>query len=85
MLRHACGFKLANGGHDTRSLQNVLAFDMRVRRWGGHSCPKWLGSGVEKPGSSAFRRQGIPLRFPVSQVLAFRSLLAALRWFTENG
>ena len=24
MLRHACGFKLANGGYDTRSLQNVL-------------------------------------------------------------
>jgi type 1 fimbriae regulatory protein FimB/type 1 fimbriae regulatory protein FimE len=22
MLRHACGFKLANDGHDTRSLQH---------------------------------------------------------------
>jgi site-specific recombinase XerD len=22
MLRHACGFKLANDGHDTRSLQS---------------------------------------------------------------
>src|SRR5262245_36535030 len=24
MLRHACGFKLANDGHDTRSLQQYL-------------------------------------------------------------
>jgi len=24
MLRHACGFKLANEGHDTRSLQHYL-------------------------------------------------------------
>ena len=24
MLRHACGFKLANEGHDTRSLQAYL-------------------------------------------------------------
>ena len=24
MLRHACGFKLANDGHDTRSLQRYL-------------------------------------------------------------
>jgi len=24
MLRHACGFKLANDGHDTRSLQHYL-------------------------------------------------------------
>jgi site-specific recombinase XerD len=24
MLRHACGFKLANDGHDTRSLQAYL-------------------------------------------------------------
>jgi site-specific recombinase XerD len=23
-LRHACGFKLANGGHDTRALQHYL-------------------------------------------------------------
>ena len=24
MLRHACGFKLANEGHDTRSIQQYL-------------------------------------------------------------
>ena len=24
MLRHACGFKLANVGHDTRALQHYL-------------------------------------------------------------
>ena len=24
MLRHACGYKLANDGHDTRSLQQYL-------------------------------------------------------------
>ena len=24
MLRHACGFKLANDGHDTRALQHYL-------------------------------------------------------------
>ena len=24
MLRHACGFKLANDGHDTRALQAYL-------------------------------------------------------------
>jgi type 1 fimbriae regulatory protein FimE len=24
MLRHACGYKLANDGHDTRSLQHYL-------------------------------------------------------------
>ena len=24
MLRHACGFKLANAGHDTRALQHYL-------------------------------------------------------------
>jgi site-specific recombinase XerD len=24
MLRHACGYKLANGGHDTRALQGYL-------------------------------------------------------------
>jgi site-specific recombinase XerD len=24
MLRHACGYKLANDGHDTRSLQSYL-------------------------------------------------------------
>ena len=24
MLRHACGFKLANDGHDTRSIQHYL-------------------------------------------------------------
>jgi type 1 fimbriae regulatory protein FimB/type 1 fimbriae regulatory protein FimE len=24
MLRHACGFKLANDGHDTRSVQHYL-------------------------------------------------------------
>jgi len=24
MLRHACGFKLANDGHDTRTLQHYL-------------------------------------------------------------
>ena len=24
MLRHACGFKLANDGHDTRALQDYL-------------------------------------------------------------
>ena len=24
MLRHACGYKLANEGHDTRSLQHYL-------------------------------------------------------------
>jgi type 1 fimbriae regulatory protein FimB/type 1 fimbriae regulatory protein FimE len=25
MLRHACGFKLANDGHDTRALQDWLS------------------------------------------------------------
>ena len=25
MLRHACGYKLANDGHDTRALQHYLA------------------------------------------------------------
>ena len=24
MLRHACGYKLANDGHDTRALQHYL-------------------------------------------------------------
>ena len=24
MLRHACGFKLANDGHDTRAVQHYL-------------------------------------------------------------
>jgi site-specific recombinase XerD len=24
MLRHACGFKLANDGHDTRAIQTYL-------------------------------------------------------------
>ena len=24
MLRHACGYKLANDGHDTRALQSYL-------------------------------------------------------------
>jgi site-specific recombinase XerD len=24
MLRHACGYKLANDGHDTRSIQHYL-------------------------------------------------------------
>jgi site-specific recombinase XerD len=31
MLRHACGFALANAGHDTRALQAYLAI---MREWG---------------------------------------------------
>jgi site-specific recombinase XerD len=31
MLRHACGFKLANDGHDTRAIQAYL---------GHRSCPR---------------------------------------------
>lgn len=27
MLRHACGYKLANDGHDTRSLQHYLGHE----------------------------------------------------------
>jgi Phage integrase family len=26
MLRHTCGFKLANDGHDTRALQHYLGY-----------------------------------------------------------
>jgi type 1 fimbriae regulatory protein FimB/type 1 fimbriae regulatory protein FimE len=32
MLRHACGFKLANEGHDTRSLQHYLGHKNRTYR-----------------------------------------------------
>ena len=33
MLRHACGYKLANGGHDTRSLAHYLGYrNLRSRR-----------------------------------------------------
>jgi integrase len=30
MLRHACGFKLANDGHDTRALQPKAAIVTRA-------------------------------------------------------
>ena len=36
MLRHACGFKLANDGHDTRALQHYL---------GPSDTPKWRPTG----------------------------------------
>jgi type 1 fimbriae regulatory protein FimB/type 1 fimbriae regulatory protein FimE len=32
MLRHACGFKLANDGHDTRSLQHYRAQEHSTHR-----------------------------------------------------
>jgi integrase len=33
MLRHACGYKLANDGHDTRAIQAYLAIAIfRIRR-----------------------------------------------------
>jgi integrase len=30
MLRHACGFKLANDGHDTRALQHYLGHEVEA-------------------------------------------------------
>jgi integrase len=52
MLRHACGFKLANDGHDTRALQHYLghkniqhtvrytemAPSLRLKRLGATAC-----------------------------------------------
>jgi type 1 fimbriae regulatory protein FimB/type 1 fimbriae regulatory protein FimE len=33
MLRHACGFKLANDGHDTRALQHYLDTSVEMRQY----------------------------------------------------
>src|SRR5215472_1549156 len=38
MLRHPCGFKLANDGHDTRALQHYLGHKTFSTRSG---TPKW--------------------------------------------
>lgn len=60
MLRHACGYKLANDGHDTRAIQHYLghrehyAHDA-IHRTGGRSLQRIL-EGLN--GSSSVRRQG---------------------------
>ena len=60
MMRHACGFKLANDGHDTRAIQAYLGHRsiMSTVRYTGFdtqsvqeflegltSCPAWRWSG----------------------------------------
>jgi type 1 fimbriae regulatory protein FimB/type 1 fimbriae regulatory protein FimE len=47
MLRHACGFALANAGSDTRALQAYLGHrniqhTVRPARWRGDCGPSWL-------------------------------------------
>ena len=42
MLRHACGFKLANDGHDTRALQHYLPAHGQVHRNGARQVQRLL-------------------------------------------
>ena len=52
MLRHSTGYKLANDGHDTRSLAHYL----------GHrnlqSTARWLKGGLRNSGKTNSRRGG---------------------------
>ena len=48
MLRHACGYKLANDGHDTRAIQAYLGHRniqnttaQRPKAMSGHSPKQW--------------------------------------------
>ena len=48
-LRHACGFALANKGHDTRALQAYLGHRARVWpsfAYSTHRGPRWLTGGL---------------------------------------
>jgi site-specific recombinase XerD len=46
MLRHACGYKLANDGHDTRAIQAYLGHRniQNTTRYTALA-PQWYGSG----------------------------------------
>jgi hypothetical protein len=53
MLRHACGYALANKGIDTRTLRDLSGpshdqLDQTLRRVGPGSVQEYLGQGVVK-------------------------------------
>src|SRR5215472_753333 len=52
MLRHACGFKLANDGDDTRALQHYLGH-RNIQHTSG--TPKWRASGSRTFGEADLR------------------------------
>jgi integrase len=52
MLRHACGFKLANDGHDTRALQHYLGTRTSSTR---SDTPKWRPTGSRTFGEADLR------------------------------
>ena len=42
MLRHACGYKLAKDGHDTRALQRCLGYNRAIHRAFARQVPRFL-------------------------------------------
>jgi hypothetical protein len=50
MLRHACGYKLANDGQDTRALQHYLG-----HRNIQHTCSIHRRAGVDRPGHLVYK------------------------------
>ena len=50
MLRHACGYKLANDGHDTRSLAHYLAIAICNRQ---RATRRWLREGLGGSGKTS--------------------------------
>lgn len=45
-LRHACGYKLANDGHDTRAIQHYLGHKNIVHTVRGTHSLRLIGSGT---------------------------------------
>ena len=51
MLRHACGYALANAGHDTRALQAWLGHIQKWRRTGSETSGETENAPADFPGS----------------------------------
>jgi hypothetical protein len=76
MLRHGCGYALANAGHDTRALQAYLGhknIQHTVRnRVGTGSVQGFLAIALvaaSRPASAAFRRAAAELHYMVSPLV----------------
>jgi hypothetical protein len=62
MLRHACGFKLANDGHDTRAIQAYLGHRSIMSARAGAPLLRVTLQAVETGGAPSGRRKGLRVR-----------------------
>jgi len=74
MLRHTCGFKLANDGHDTRALQNYLGHKNihHTVRYTEMAPDRSLALGHLGAAASGRRQARDHFRFPLNQLGALR-------------